>query len=311
MKAGVRERPGPACGTPPSRYLSPAAEPCTLGETGCRRTRFGGTVAIMTPSSAPAVAHLSDPHLTTGVLGAEPAAGLHRVLSRVLALDPRPTCVVITGDLTDHGRPDEYTALHEVIGDFPLPLHLATGNHDDREALTSAFEDSPHLGEHGDTRYLVEHAEVTVIVLDSLIPGSPNGQLGAEQLAWLDSALARRPDVPTFVCVHHPPAPVGIPFLDGMGLDDGPALEEVVARHPNVVRVLAGHVHRPTTSAFGASLLTTGPSTYRQSGLVRSARAPVGYVHEPTGFLLHQRTSRGWVTHTVQVSHTSGLIGHY
>ncbi|GAA1114554.1 phosphodiesterase [Nocardiopsis metallicus] len=277
----------------------------------CLFTRPWGSVADMTPSVAPAVAHLSDPHLTTGALGAEPARGLHRALSRVLALDPRPTCVVITGDLTDHGRADEYAALRAVIGDFPLPLHLAVGNHDDREALSSAFSSSPHLSENGDTRYLAEYPELTVIVLDSLIPGSAKGKLGAEQLAWLDSALAQRPHVPVFVCVHHPPAPVGIPFLDGMGLDDGPALEEVVARHPNVVRVLSGHVHRPTVSAFGASLLTTAPSTYRQSGLVRSAKTPMGYVHEPTGFLLHQRTGRGWVTHTVQVSHTSGLIGHY
>src|SRR3954453_19690734 len=47
------------------------------------------------------LAHLSDPHLRSGPLGAAPARGLHLALARVLALDPRPDRVVITGDLAD------------------------------------------------------------------------------------------------------------------------------------------------------------------------------------------------------------------
>lgn len=249
------------------------------------------------------IAQLSDSHITTGPLGAGPAAGLQLALARVLALDPRPDCVVITGDLTDHGRPDEYAALRDIIGDFPLPLHLTTGNHDDRDALLGAFG--------GEAHYAVEYPGFTLVALDSLIPGSPAGRLGTAQLDWLDGVLRRRPDVPALLGLHHPPMPVGIRFLDGMRLLDGDALRAVVAAHPHVVRVMAGHVHRPVFASFAGSMLTVAPSLWRQTGLLLNSDAPPGYLAEPTGFLLHMIEGDDCVTHTVQVSHATALLGAF
>lgn len=249
------------------------------------------------------IAQLSDSHITTGPLAGGPAAGLQLALARVMALDPRPDCVVITGDLTDHGRPAEYAALREIIGDFPLPLHLTTGNHDDRAALLDVFGGEPY--------YAVEYPEFTLVALDSLIPGSPAGRLGEAQLGWLDDVLRRRPAVPALIGLHHPPMPVGIRFLDNMRLLDGDALREVVAGHRRVVRVMAGHVHRPVTAAFAGTVLTVAPSLWRQAGLLLNSDEPPGYLAEPTGFLLHMIDGADCVTHTVQVSHTAALLGAY
>jgi 3',5'-cyclic AMP phosphodiesterase CpdA len=168
--------------------------------------------------------------------------------------------VVITGDLVDQGSPDEYKALREALGRFPLPLHLVTGNHDDPEALLGQFGGTDFLGGAGEAHYAVDYPAFTVIALDSKVPGSGGGHLGAPQLAWLDEVLARRSDVPAIICLHHPPIAIGIPFLDGMRLEDGEELGEVLAGHRNIARVLAGHIHRPITTAFAGSTLAIAPS---------------------------------------------------
>ncbi|MFJ6213891.1 phosphodiesterase [Streptomyces sp. NPDC092296] len=248
-----------------------------------------------------AIAHLSDPHLTAGQPADARAAALRRALDRVLALDPLPDCVVITGDLVDQGGPEAYRTLREVIGGFPLPLHLTAGNHDDPGALLGEFGGTGFLGGADRTHYAVDHPAFTLVALDSHLPDSPGGRLGAAQLAWLDSVLARRPDVPALVCLHHPPIAVGIPYLDGMRLTDAAELGAVLAGHRNVARVLAGHLHRPVVAAFGGSTLTTAPSTYLQSSLARHEGVP-DFLPEPASFLLHLGGDGCWVTHTVAVA---------
>lgn len=251
------------------------------------------------------LAHLSDPHLGAAAEpggGPEPAVALRRALDRVVALDPRPDLVLLTGDLTDHGRLAEYESLHEIVAAVPLPVYLMAGNHDDCGALLGVFAGTAHLAGTDVTRYAVETPQVTLVVLDSLVPGSAGGRLGADQLSWLDEVLGRRPGVPAVVAVHHPPVALGMPFLDAIGLADGDALAAVVRAHPNVVRVLSGHVHRPVTTAFAGTVLTTASSTFRQTALVTGSDRPPGYDTGPTSFLLHLLTGASCVTHLVPLA---------
>jgi 3',5'-cyclic-AMP phosphodiesterase len=253
------------------------------------------------------IAHLSDPHLRTDVLAGEAAGALWLALGRVLALEPRPDCVVITGDLTEFGRVDAYRQLRELVGAFPLPLYLVTGNHDDPAAMLEVFGGTPFLGGGRSAHYAVDHPGFTVVALDSWRPDGPAGRIGAEQLEWLDDVLGRRPEAPAFVCLHHPPVAVGIPVLDGMRLEDGPALGAVLGRHRNVARVLAGHVHRAVGVPFAGTVVSIAPSTCRQTSLTLRPDQRIGFSGEPAGFLLHVRTESGFATHTVAVSGTGAV----
>ncbi|MEU5693612.1 metallophosphoesterase [Actinosynnema sp. NPDC020468] len=241
------------------------------------------------------LAHLSDTHLRADALRDGPVAALHLALGRVLAVDPRPDCVVITGDLCEYGH-DAYGLLRDLLARFPIPVHLVLGNHDDPDAFGRAFPGAP-------TRYAVDYPDAAVVVLDSRRPDGPGGLLGPDQLEWLDRTLGAKP---AYVCLHHPPVAVGLPLLDAINLADAADLAAVLDRHP-VVRVLAGHVHRPVTAPFGRTLVTTAPSTYRQTSLTLRADRVTGYTREPTAFLLH----RDDVTHVVQVSHATPLEGAF
>ena len=190
------------------------------------------------------IAHLSDPHLMRWTLAAQPAANAPDAIGRLLSIEPRPDCVVITGDLADTEHPDEYGALRIILRRCPIPVHLAAGNDDDPAALIAKFGDTPHLGHGVSASYAVEYPQATLVVTNSGVDDSPAGYLGPDQLAWIDRTLAARPEVPAFVCVHHPPLPIGIPFLDGMILTDAAEFADVIRRHPHVTRAPAGHAHR-------------------------------------------------------------------
>ncbi|MBB1246415.1 phosphodiesterase, partial [Streptomyces durbertensis] len=64
---------------------------------------------------------------------------------------------------------------------------------------------------------------------------------------------------PAFVALHHPPVPLGLPYLDRIGLREPQALAGVLARHPQVVAVLCGHAHTAATTSFAGRPLLCAP----------------------------------------------------
>ena len=255
------------------------------------------------------LAQLTDLHLKAeGHLAyrqVDTAACLAAVLEHLRAQPVRPDLVLLTGDLADAGRPEEYARLHAALAGLEGPVYLMAGNHDSRAALRAAFPEHAYLGTgEGPIRYTVEGFPLRVIALDSTLPGQGGGALGAEQIAWLADRLAEQPHRPTVVALHHPPFVTGIGHMDALGLADAAALARVIARHPQGERVLSGHLHRPIATRWAGTLASTAPSTAHQVALDLRAEAPSAFMLEPPGYQLHWFAPDGMGDGTV-VSHTA------
>ncbi len=246
----------------------------------------------MAGPSPTVIAQLSDVHMVAPggrLLGRiDTPTYLHAAVAHLASLEPRPDLVLLTGDLTGDGLPEEYEHLAEVLARLPSPVLLLPGNHDDRDALAARFPRPvstvpvpPELG----WQAALDVGPLRVIGLDSVVPGDPGGRLGPARLAWLDEALASS-RAPTIVALHHPPFATGIRHMDTMALADADGLGAVIARHPHVERVVVGHVHRAVTTAWCGTVVTIAPSGAHQVAL-DLGDGPAQWRREPPGVLLH------------------------
>ncbi len=104
--------------------------------------------------------------------------------------------------------------------------------------------------------------------------------------------------------MHHPPFACGIGFMDPIRLapDDARALDALLRQHPNVERVVCGHLHRAITVRFGGTVAWCASSTAHQVALKLTPDAPDSITMEPPAFGVHlSRAETGLVTHCVSV----------
>lgn len=234
------------------------------------------------------------------------AAMLSDCVRTVQALNPQPDLVVLTGDLVDLGRPEEYDYLRSLMAPLKMPIYVVPGNHDERDAMRAAYRDGGYLPREGFLHFAVEDWPLRLIGLDTVIPGQGGGELCAERLAWLDRTLQQKPDTPTLVLMHHPPFPTGIGHMDRIGLIGADAFAGVMARHGQVQAVLCGHLHRTIQAQVGGRRVTTSPSPAHQVALDLRAEAPSAFAMEPPGFMLHRWAGGTLVSHTATIGDYPG-----
>jgi 3',5'-cyclic AMP phosphodiesterase CpdA len=225
-------------------------------------------------------------------------AFLARAVAHLNALDPRPDFVWITGDLVDQGSPAEYAHLGDILAGLQMRWAVMPGNHDERSNLRQAFDETrlPRTGEF--LQYAIDDLPLRLLALDTLIPGESGGRLCQARLDWLSDRLEEHPERQTIIAMHHPPFLTGLTEMDAINCDNSAALGAIVAEHPQIERIICGHVHRPMVIRWNGTVVTTAPATAHQVTLDLKDGTPTSWIMEPPACHLHYwRADAGLVTH--------------
>ena len=195
--------------------------------------------------------------------------------------------VVVTGDVADHGRAEQYRRAGDAFARFDAPVNVCPGNHDFDVAFSAG------MGRPGvSTSRVIEAGVWAFVFVDSSAgimdmddsglhvdpPGEErlhnNGRLGSREAAWVRSVCAQTTAEHVFVWLHHPPAP-GLP----MSHDDANEAEwhELIADLPNVRGLGGGHTHVPHEYEFAGRQVFVAPSLKNNFDIDNRQWLPPGY----------------------------------
>ena len=209
------------------------------------------------------LAHGGDLHLDGGKRAAERAG---RVMAYLDSLTAPLDALLVTGDIADHGLPDEYAQARALL-DARHRVLTCPGNHDARAPYRRHLLGEP--ASHAPINSAHDLGPVLAAVCDSSIPGRDDGCLDEATLAWLGEVLdSAATDQRVLVAFHHPPVVLHSPFVDAIRQHGERRLADLLARHPQVAAVLCGHAHTPAASTFAGRPLLVAP------GVVSTLRLP-------------------------------------
>lgn len=260
------------------------------------------------------VAQISDLHVKRpGEIAyghVDTAIALSRCVEELNRFRPRPSMVVISGDLVDTPTAEEYDHLKILLASLEIPFLAIPGNHDERTLMRLALPEQPYAQSNGALNIVSRFGDLDLVLIDSSVPGESYGELDAATLTWLEGTLAASTTRPALVFLHHPPFTTGIDHMDRQNLRNAHELAAVLLRHERARLVAAGHVHRATVAVFAGVSATICPAPNHAVALDLEGKYPPSFKIEPPGFHLHawftgNRHGRV-VTHLVPIGNFNG-----
>ncbi len=194
--------------------------------------------------------------------------------------------LLVSGDLSNDGSAESYTRLKSLIAPLYLPLCLMSRNHDACDVMRATYDKNlPDIGALNRPRQI---GGSQLIGFDTLVEGQGGGTLSPDTLAFLQSALAKADGGPVLLVLHHPPFACGIRFIDDIGLTNRDALGEVLTDYSSALRLVCGRIHSMIVSDVAGHVALSAPSSCSTFAHDLRPDAPVCYMTQEDGCLLHR-----------------------
>lgn len=239
------------------------------------------------------VAQLSDTHFLEpgaeaegGGYGYDTSEAFEAVLAHLLD-GPEPDLVVVTGDVADHGRAEQYEIAASALARLPAPVVVCPGNHDFDEPFRTAFVggtiEAPLVTRHGPWAFVYADSNAGVMFADPDgarvdPPGDrrlhSNGSLGEDEAVWLTDTVASIDAEHIFVWLHHPPS-ADVPLCADEEYDV--EWSALMGSLEPVRGFGAGHTHVPSAYSFAGRSVFVAPSLKNNFDLTANTLLPPGY----------------------------------
>ena len=186
---------------------------------------------------------------------------LEEAVGRINAMPAKPSFMIHTGDISHLSKVSEFDNADRIISQTRLDVHYVPGEHDFLDPDRKFYVDRYGRGTKGAGWYSFDANGVHFIGLVNVfnLKGGGMGDLGAEQLEWLEDDLKGRSASTPIVVFAHIPLWTIYPEW-GWGTDDSAQALSYLKRFGSVT-VLNGHIHQIMQKVEGNVTFHTARST--------------------------------------------------
>jgi 3',5'-cyclic-AMP phosphodiesterase len=228
---------------------------------------------------------ISDSHIGFGkAANPNPMATLQDGLQKIESMPVKPALMIHTGDITHLSKPAQFDAAQQAMSATKLAMYTVPGEHDILEEDGKSYLNRFGKGTKGDGWYSFDAGGVHFIGLVNVVnlQGNGLGNLGHEQLEWLEDDVAGLSASTPIVLMAH--VPLWIVYREwGWGTTDGAQALSYLKRFGSVT-VLNGHIHQAMQKVEGHVAFHTARSLAFPQPAPGTAKGP-GPMRVPPGEL--------------------------